>query len=153
MRDTLLPLADAATPNAFECAWLAGHEGPQAPDLAALARRLSPPAMLVTSAPALMRGHIGNLLVSAGGVTLFEHPLLDTAIKGTGALLAALMLARRLAGRDWPAATELALSSVAELLAGSVKAGADEMLLAELQAALVDPRATINARRLGRTGD
>jgi pyridoxine kinase len=149
VRDDLLPLADAATPNAFECAWLAGDRARGEPDLAALARRLAPPVVLVTSAPALMRGQAGNLLVSGGEILLLEHPRIETSIKGTGDLLSALLAARRLEGRAWPAAAELALSSVFEVLAGSARAGADELMLAAFQAALVRPRAPIGVRVLG----
>ena len=49
IRDELLPLADATTPNAFECAWLAGEATDADQDFAALARRLAPPVALVTS--------------------------------------------------------------------------------------------------------
>jgi pyridoxine kinase len=149
VRDTLLPLADAATPNAFECAWLAGHEGPGEPDLIALANHLPPPVTLVTSAPALMRGMAGNLLLHGSETVLFEHPLIDTPIKGTGDLLTALVAARRLEGQTWPAAVELALASTFEVLAGSAKAGADELMLAALQASLVKPHAQVSVRRLG----
>ena len=58
---------------------------------------------------------------------------MTTSVKGTGDLLAALLLARRLEGHDWPKAVEMALSSVFEIVAGTVKAGADELMLAELQ--------------------
>jgi pyridoxine kinase len=149
VRDALLPLADAATPNAFECAWLAGHDGSGAPDLTTLARHLPSPVTLVTSAPALMRGMAGNLLIDGGETVLFEHPLIDTPIKGTGDLLTALVAARRLEGRTWPAAVELALASVFEVLAGSAKAGADELMLAALQASLVKPHTQVSVRRLG----
>jgi pyridoxine kinase len=147
IRDALLPLADFATPNAFESAWLAGKAGPEA-DLSALAQRLPSPVTLVTSAPALMRGAIGNLLVTESDTVLFEHPQLATPVKGTGDLLAALVLARKLAGQDWPKATEMALSSVFEIVAGTAKAGADELMLAELQESLVHPHAPINVRRM-----
>jgi pyridoxine kinase len=147
-RDHLIPLADTATPNAFECAWLAGQADAKNPDLAALARSLPPPTVLVTSAPALMRGQIGNLLVTDKETILFEHPELSTPVKGTGDLLAALLIARRLEGRDWSKAVELALSSVFEIVAGTTKAGADELMLAELQASIVQPHATINVRRM-----
>ena len=82
IRDALLPLADVATPNAFECAWLAGEATDADQDLAALARGLPPPVVLVTSAPALMRGQIGNLLVTATEAILFEHPLSVDAGEG-----------------------------------------------------------------------
>lgn len=149
IRDELLPLADAATPNAFECVWLAGLKVDLPnPDLAALAKSLPPPTVLVTSAPALMRGQIGNLLVTSAEAILFEHPELATPVKGTGDLLAALLLARRLEGYEWPKAAEMALSSVFEILAGTAKAGADELMLAELQTSLAHPHASINVRRM-----
>ena len=148
IREKLLPLADIATPNAFECAWLAGSDGADH-DLAALARALPPPDVLVTSVPAMMRGHIGNLLVSARDAILFEHPMFETPAKGTGDLLAALLLARRLKGLSLPKAAETALSSVFEIVAGTAKAGADELLLAALQESIVTPHASVVARRIG----
>jgi pyridoxine kinase len=148
IRDELLPLADIATPNAFECAWLAGQTNTSNPDLGALAKSLAPPTVLATSTPALMRGQIGNLLVTDTETILFEHPELATPVKGTGDLLAALLLARRLEGRDWPKAVEMALSSVFEIVAGTAKAGADELMLAELQTSLAHPHASINVRRM-----
>jgi pyridoxine kinase len=144
-RDLLVPIADAATPNAFECAWLSGAD-PK--DLERAAAALPPAIVLVTSAPALMRGHHGNLLVEADAVTAIEHPTLATRIKGTGDLLAALLLARRLEGQSWSKAAELSLASVFEIVAGSARAGADEMLLPALQHALVRPQAPVNVRRL-----
>lgn len=140
VRDRLLPLADAATPNAFECAWLAGHIGGTEPDHVALAGRLPPETVLVTSAPARTADQVVNLLVNGHTATLFEHPRLETPIKGTGDLLAALLLARRLEGNPWPRAARLALSSVFEVLSGSAERGSDELMLPELQAALVEPR-------------
>ena len=148
IRDELLPLADIATPNAFELRWLAGSTQAES-DLAPLARKLRPPEVLVTSAPSLMRGQVGNLLVDEADTILFEHSLLSTPVKGTGDLLAALLLARRLEGHAWPKAVEKALSSVFEIVAGSAKAGADELMLAELQTSLVQPHAPIGVRRIG----
>jgi len=152
IRDHLIPLAHAATPNAFECAWLAGQRDAKNPDLPALSKGLAPPTVLVTSAPALMRGQIGNLLVTETETVLFEHPEIATPVKGAGDLLAALLLARRLEGRDWPKAAETALSSVFEIVAGTAKAGADELMLAELQSSLTHPHASINVRRIRDAG-
>lgn len=145
IRDELLPLADIATPNAFECAWLAGNADDPT-DLATLARVLPPPTILVTSAPALTRGKVGNLLVTSSGTILFEHPEISTPAKGTGDLLAALLLARLLETQDARKAAELALSSVFEIVAGTAKAGADELLLPEFQQSLVAPHAPISVR-------
>ncbi len=152
----LLPLADIATPNAFECGWLAGARAAQGEDaeeadLAALAESLPPAAVLVTSAPGLMRDHVGNLLVAGRDRILFEHRRVETPAKGTGDLLAALLLARRLQGQSLPKAAETALASTFEIVAGTAKAGADELMLAALQDSIVAPRASIVARRLGPT--
>jgi pyridoxine kinase len=136
------------TPNAFECAWLAGAAEAAEPDFAALARGLPAPAALVTSAPALMRGAIGTLLVTEDETILFEHPALATPLKGTGDLLTALLIGRKLCGADWRKAAESALASVFEIVAGSVRAGADELMLSELQHALVQPHAHVNVRRM-----
>jgi pyridoxine kinase len=146
IRDRLLPLADIATPNAFECRWL-GNAAEDEP-LREVAKRLGPPAVLATSAPALMRGQIGNLLVENGRATLFEHRRVQTAAKGTGDLVAALLLGRRLQGLSTSEATERALSSVAEITAATAEAGAPELLFTELQEALVAPRAKIHVRQL-----
>lgn len=147
IRDRLLPLADAATPNAFECAWLAGAK--EAADLAEQARALPPPVVLVTSAPAFVRGHMGNLLVRDGETLLIEHPASATPAKGTGDLVAALLLARRLQGREWAEAAQMAIASVFEIAAATAKAGRDELMLAEMQDALVRPQAPATVRRIG----
>lgn len=152
IRDHLLPLADIATPNAFECAWLAlgkAARNEAEPDLVALARMLPPPVIFVTSAPAMMRRHVGNLLVTERDAILFEHSVAKTAAKGTGDLLTALFFARRLMGQSLPKAAELALASVYEIVAGTAKAGADELMLAALQDSIVAPHTSIVARRLG----
>jgi pyridoxine kinase len=149
IRDELLPLAEAATPNAFECAWLADEAPRLAHEFAVLARRLAPPVVLVTSVPAMMRGQTGNLLVTESETMLFEHPLLSTPVKGTGDLLAALLLGRRLQGLGWPAAAERALGSVFEILSGTVQAGGDQLMLAALQGSIVEPRAVIDRRGIG----
>jgi pyridoxine kinase len=149
IRDELLPLADVATPNAFECSWLAGRGTDGGiEDLASSGRRLGPPTVLVTSTPSLMRGQIGNLLVESDATWLLEHPALPSTTKGTGDLLAALLLGRRLEGHTWLQAAEAALASTFEIVAGTAKAGADELLLAELQPSIVGPRAPVSSRRI-----
>ena len=149
IRDRLLPLADAAAPNAFECAWLAGAApGGDEADLARAAGALPPPVILATSAPALMRGSIGNLLVQPQRIDLIEHPALTTRAKGTGDLLAALLLARRLGGHGWLEAARLAVASVFEMVAATARADLDELGLARFQDALVTPRSQLSIRQV-----
>ena len=150
MRDRLVPLADIATPNRFECAWLAGAGNGdwEAADIGALARSLGRPAILATSAPALRRGGIGNLLVEQTGATLVEHPVVATGVKGTGDLLAAVLLARRLEGHSLQRALELAASTTFEILAATERAGGDELMLAEFRAAIAHPQAPVHVSRI-----
>jgi len=81
IRDHLLPLADIATPNAFEVTWLAGDPNLDEPDLTSAARKIPSATTIVTSAPGMMRGHIGNLLVSDTDVLLAEHPAVTSRAK------------------------------------------------------------------------
>ena len=55
--------------------------------------------MLVTSAPAMMAGGTGNLLVTASQAMLAEHRTVDNPPNGLGDLCAAVFLARLLAGQ------------------------------------------------------
>jgi len=151
VRDRLLPLADLATPNAFECAWLAeGGEGElgDLQQLAAAARRLGPPRTVVTSAPALMRGQTANLLITDAETVVVEHRTVESRVKGAGDVLAALVTARLLEGREPPKALELATASVLELVALSAQLERDELPLPEGQHALVRPSALVNVRRV-----
>jgi pyridoxine kinase len=148
VRDQLLPLADIATPNAFECGWLANRPASTLPDLAAAVRVLPPVLSLVTSAPALMRGQIGNLLVEGSAATLFEHPALPAVAKGTGDLLAALLLGRLLQGHEPAKAAQRATASVFELATRTANSGSDELMLTAEQSALVEPRTRIGVRHI-----
>ncbi len=149
MRDELLPLADIATPNAFECGWLSGST-----------QRSQARSRRAGAEPAAARGarHVGAgddarayRQPARGGRDriLFEHPLLKTPAKGTGDLLAALLLARRLQGQSLPKAAETALASIFEIVAGTAKAGAEELLLAASRSRSSAPHASVVARRLG----
>jgi len=144
IRDRLLPLADAATPNLFECRYLA--DASDDADLAACAAKLPPATILVTSAPSLLRGRIGNLLVTARETLLLEHRAVAEAPRGTGDLLAGLFLARRLQGRDWPEAARLALAAVCDTVLAS--AGSPDLMLAACQDSFITPRSPIDTRRL-----
>ncbi len=146
-RDVLLPLADLATPNRFELAHLAGRPTEDMPSLVAAARALGPPTVLVTSAPALMRGRIGVALVGPEGVLTAENPLVANAPNGTGDLFAALFLARRLAGLPDEAALAGAVAGTFEVVARSVAAGGGELELAAAQDSLERPAAPVDVRR------
>lgn len=147
LRDVLLPLADVATPNRFELGLLAGRP---VDDLAAVveaARTLGPPTVVVTSAPAMMRGKIAVAAVTAADALVAEHPRVERAPSGTGDLFAAMLAARLLAGAPLETALAGAASTTFEIVARSAKAGDDELRLAAEQAAIQRPTAMVDVRR------
>ncbi len=105
IRERLLPLADLATPNAFELRWLTGAEDPA---------RLGPPRVAVTSL-ATAAG-TGAMLLAGDDAWLVETPRLDVPGDGAGDTFCALLLGHLLRGAAPKDALSLAISSVHALL-------------------------------------
>lgn len=99
VRDRLLPLADIATPNAFELSWLTGRVIADAQSALHVARALGRPAVIVTSAPA-GAGLIANILVEGEDAAATAAPRREVRAHGTGDFFASLFLAHRLKGRS-----------------------------------------------------
>ncbi len=149
LRDRLLPLADVATPNAFEAGWLAGLPVASTLEAIAAARALPVPTVVVTSAPAMMNRAIATLLVTADAATQIEHPRVDSTAHGTGDLLTGLLAARLALGQPLEPAVTRAVTAVFEMVARSARAGADELLLPAEQDVLLHPMAQVSVRRIG----
>jgi len=148
IRDKLVPLADIVTPNCFELGWLTGREIDSELHALAAARHLGNERVLVTSSPALRRNAIANLLAGPRGAVAAEHAVITDPPKGTGDLIAGLFLANLMAGRDDEDALKRASASVFELVARSVKKGADELLFAQEQQSVVKAMALVTSRRV-----
>lgn len=148
IRDELIPLASLATPNRYELAWMAGAGLDSNNAIIDAALSLGPPKMLVTSAVAMMAGGTGNLYLSARHALLAEHRMIDNPPNGLGDLLSSVFLARLLSGMDEEKALQLATASVFEILARSVKRGADELTLESEYSSLSTPMAMVQMRRL-----
>lgn len=145
----LLPRCDLATPNRFEAAAFSGMEpADDNATLVKMAQALGVPRVVVTSAFGMMKNAIGTLLVDGKGSTLAEHSLVPGAPHGTGDMFSALLTAHVLMGHHAEKAMVLATSSVFEMVARSVKAGSDELLVAGEQASLISPMAMVTTRRL-----
>lgn len=138
----LAATADIVTPNRFELAFLAGIDPGDLVDnagLVAAARSLGRPEVVVTSAFA-PPGSMANLLITADGAASVTHPALPRAPHGTGDLLAALYLGRRLLGTAPRPALAAAAGITFRLVA--MAEGRDELPLAEggaLFTAAADP--------------
>ncbi|MGX1499696.1 pyridoxine kinase [Labrenzia sp. MBR-25] len=148
IRDQLVPLADVVTPNAFELGWLTGCEIESEPQALAAARSLGNERVMVTSSPALRRNAIANLLAGPRGAVAAEHAAIANPPHGTGDLIAGLFLSNLLAGQNDEEALKRASASVFELVARSVRKGADELLFAEEQNSVVKAMALVTSRRV-----
>jgi pyridoxine kinase len=153
MRDILLPDADLVTPNPFELGWLTQTDLPKnQEDLRKTAEMLNVSQVLATSAPAMMTGHIGNMLVtnSADGQAgyLAEHRASEGPPNGMGDLTAALMLGNLLTSGDAVDALQKTSASLAEIMMLAARSGSDELPLEAGLASIIRPRTPIVARRL-----
>ena len=148
IRDTLLPLADIATPNRFELGWLTGGaiDDNTAAINAALA--LGPSEVVVTSAHAMLKDGVAALYVDGRQALLAEHPHVDNPPNGLGDLFSALYLAARLAGTPAADALEKSTASVFETLSRAVREGADELMPEKDAQSLRAPFAKVGLRQL-----
>lgn len=148
IRDTLVPLASIATPNRYELAWMAGAPLDDNNAIMEAALALGPERVLVTSAVPMIAGGIGNLLLTARQALLVEHRAIDDPPNGLGDLLSALFLARLMAGQGDEKALQTATASVFEILARTMRRGADELTLESDPESLSRPMAMVQTRRL-----
>lgn len=152
LRDQLMPLADIATPNRFELEWITGVRLDDLRSVMSAALHAGPPTMLVTSAPSLMAGGTGNLLITPSEALLAEHRLIDKPPNGLGDLTGAVFLARLLANQPMGKALQSTTASVFEILARTAKRGADELTLETDAQSLSHPMAMVQLRHLTHPG-
>ncbi|MEP3436978.1 MAG: pyridoxal kinase PdxY [Hoeflea sp.] len=149
----LIPIADIATPNVHELAWLSGAPMADVGSIMAAAETLGPARVLVTSAPALMAGSTGNLMVSGRQALMAEHRLIPKAPNGLGDLMSATFLARLLEGVPEEKALQMATGAVFEILARTARRGADELTLETDAQSLRTPMAMVNMRAIRSMAD
>jgi pyridoxine kinase len=148
IRDQLLPLADIATPNRYELGWLTGVALESNAQIMDAALMLGPRRVLVTSAVPMMAGGVGNLLLTDRVALLAEHRMVDNPPNGLGDLTAALFLSRLMRGEGEERALQMTTAAVFEILARSVKRGADELMLSEDYSSFSTPMAMVQLRQL-----
>jgi pyridoxal kinase len=152
IRDRLIPLADLTTPNRYELAWMTGTELHDLRDLMQAALDLGPPTVLVTSAPGMMSGSIGNLLITRSEALLAEHRSVEGPPHGTGDLTSAVFLARLLDGQPSSKALQSTTAAVFEILVRTTKRGGDELQIETDLQSLSHPMAMVQLRHLTHPG-
>lgn len=148
IKDILLPLSDITTPNQYELSWLSGHKIESNQDIINASKALGPKTVLTTSAFAMMRNSMANLLHSENSNILSEHRLFNSVINGAGDLTAALLLARTLLGFDHEKSLQWVTSSVFEILGHTNRLGHNELVLEQDISSLVKPQAMVQMRTL-----
>lgn len=126
IRDRLLPLADAATPNRMELAYLSGRQVTGIDEAARALECMASGGGLATSIPA-GGAEIANVLSIGPALAVTRVTRRAHAAHGTGDLMTALWLGHVLAGRSLGEALGLATAGVDAVLQGSE--GADELAL------------------------
>lgn len=145
--EQLVPAADVLTPNRFELAWLTGHPVSSNTEIIKAVSALQPPTVLTTSAHAMMRGNMANLLVHETRAWLAEARAIDNPPHGTGDLTSAVFAALSLRGERPDATLSRTTSCVHDVLAVTGP-GAEEMALVAGQDRLVSPRMPVSLRTL-----
>ncbi|MDW6022101.1 pyridoxal kinase PdxY [Mesorhizobium sp. BAC0120] len=152
IRDVLMPVANIATPNRFELEWMSGAKLDDLKAVMAAALDAGPHTMLVTSAPAMLAGSTGNLLLTPSEALLAEHRIIERPPNGLGDLTAAVYLARLLAGQPVAKALQSTTAAVFEILARTAKRGGDELQLETDAGSLSHPMAMVQLRHLQHPG-
>jgi len=135
MAQTLLPLADIVTPNAFELSVLSGLPVGNPDEALAAAEGLNRPMVIAKSVP--MGDRLGTLLVEPDGAWLASTPRIDNPPRGAGDLFASLFIGQLVAGHTASEALQLAVRATWHVLDRS--AGEPEMHLITEQQALAAP--------------
>ena len=133
--ETLLPLADIVTPNAFELSVLSGMPVTGAESAALAAGRLGRPLVVAKSVP--VPGRIGALTTIAGNIWVAATPVIAHPPRGAGDLFAALFFGQYLNGKLTAQVLDLATRGTYHVLSKSD--GAPEMNLIPEQNALAAP--------------
>ncbi len=120
LRQSLLPLADIATPNLFELSQVSAMSAlADTQQSIEAARALGVPQVLVTSAPAPKDGRIAVLQVAGEDVLRCETARAPSAPHGMGDLFSALYLGLHLKGE--PKALGVACATLARIASGNME--------------------------------
>ncbi len=125
LKDTLVPLADVLTPNAFELSWLTDRPVRDPREAVLAARCLKPSVIFVTSVP-VTPDRVATVLVEPGEASAATTPVRTGVPHGTGDLLAGLLTGALALG----AAPKVALAQSAASVDAVIRASLDRTDLA-----------------------
>jgi len=136
MRDRLLPMADIATPNPFELAWLTGQEIHTLADLQAAREvlHIAADAHLIATGCVLddtAEGQLETVLLGPDDISRHAIRRLPIALSGTGDLFAGLVVAGIGRGLPLGRAIEIAQTLTARALNHAQTLGAAEVVLSD----------------------
>ncbi|GIK49172.1 MAG: pyridoxal kinase [Hyphomonadaceae bacterium] len=134
--NSLCARADWLTPNLYELGLITGAPLDGLAAARDAAKRIGKPVLCSSIRTAL---GLGNLLAAPTGDWFCETPRLPRAPKGTGDLLSALYVARRVRGDALAIALEGATGAVYDIIVRSMAAESEDLLLPEAQDVLNDP--------------
>ena len=155
IRDHLIPRADIISPNRFELNWLTDSAEENNVGLIEQSRKLGRKTTMITSAFALMRNSIANLLIHDEGdgntplPIMCEHPAIPNPQNGTGDMMASLFLGHKLAGASDELALKKASSGVLEVVTRSASMGYRDLEVARFADRFQSPMAMVNMRQIG----
>ncbi len=151
-RDRATAAANIMTPNQFELARLAGVELRDLESAIAACRNLAGQGGATVVCTSLTAGlpaeRIGVLAVAGGRAWLATTPRLEGVPHGGGDLFAALLLGHTLKGAPIAAALEAAVAATYSILAASVAAASDELLLVAEQDELIAPAQAVEVAQI-----
>lgn len=128
--------ADWLTPNLYELGLITGAPLEGLAEARTAAKRIGKPVLCSSIRTAI---GLGNLLAAPTGDWFCETARLPRAPKGTGDLLSALYVARRMRGDALAVALEGATGAVFDVIVRSMAAESEDLLLPEAQDVLNDP--------------
>lgn len=141
----LVPHADWLAPNAFELGLMTGKSIDNLESARDAARRFGKPVLVSSIRTAI---GIGNLYAAPGADWFCETARLPRAPKGTGDLLTALFVARRVRGETAPVSLEAATGAVYDIIVRSLAAESEDLALPQAQDFLEEPVTWPHAARL-----
>ena len=156
IRDQVVPQADLVTPNQFELGEITRRALPASCELGAVleaadaVRAMGPATVLVTSLEhaAQPADTLDMAVVTGDGAWVVRTPRLAMHANGSGDVTAALFSAHLLETGSPETALARTASSVFDLLANTLDAGARELRLVESQAAYAEPLMQFAVERL-----